>query len=491
MGIIRKLRSMFGMNLRDSGSGSLSTGHDLPPLPSFDDDCCKMNGLSTSDPGIRERLRDLSEDQDNCNPYYNKALSLHASMVIGSGPQLAITDRRISQSDAQDVYYRWRKWCKASGFAGAMREIRRGAMKSGEGLGLMVTAERQRDPVKLKLKSIDASRLASPMRTGEEIKDGIRYDDNGDPVEFWLQDGAKFDPKPYEADEVIYYYNRCKEEQCRGIPELHTSLKVFPKINSYRNAVVSAQELFARMPMALEVDAVWVDDNDRENDLSPKPEDKPFALPRNGTLVPTMPKGTQLKKLQGEAPGTNSDAFLRGLVTEAVSPICMPALLIMGDAGNSSFSSANIDWEPYVQKVMLDREDMELSATRVFDAWLEEAALIPGYLPDSVRSAIREDQQRGELDLDHEWRWPRVKCHIDPRKEASARQIDLQSCSMTLLEVYEQRSEDLEYEIQRMAKLFGKTPEEVKRVYWEKFQNRAKNQTQKSGSQSSSARPAA
>jgi len=464
------------VEFRESGLGF--TGDTVPSVQVFD---C-FTGPETSDGQLREELQQKSADNDCKAPYYAKALNLHASMVVGSGPMVVITDDRITPEDRKHLKKRWRRWTQRSGFVRTLRSFRRAGMKVGEGLAYFVTAERQMDPVKLKLVDVSATRLQTPLDLVNEasINDGIQYSEDGQPTKFFISGGPNSIDE-HDASRVAYWFCGVLEEQKRGIPELHTTLDWFPKITAFQNAVISSMELFARMPLALEVDAAWIGDDDDSRSGCPLPTDKPFKMPANGLMVPTLPKGTSISKMQGEAPGTDSKDALKSIVTMAVSPIFMPAILIMGDAGDASFSAANIDWEPYLNKIYEDRAELEPTCSLSFEQWLLEGAKIPGYFGPSVVAAVREDlarsrdlaksedEDKGDLDIDHEWRWGRVKCHIDPNKEASARQKDLESCAMTLPEVYESRNEDLDERVEQASEFYNVSPDEYRAMLWSKL----------------------
>lgn len=427
--------------------------------------CCNsMDGPATADLHHRDHLRDFSEELDNCNGYYSKALGVHTAYTVQSGPVLKITDERITPEDRAHLYYRWQKWKKASKFAACLREIFRGGLKTGEGLGKFCSAPRQRDPVKLKVKSVCCRRLVSP-RSSTGVKDGIRFDENHDPVQFYLQLDKTSDPEELDAAEVLYFAYSSKEEQHRGLPAMHATLHMFPEIRDWRQSVLDAHKLWAKMPMWLTSDSLWIPQDEEERAAyRPSIKDEPFKLPHKGSYIPTLPNGADINSRQGEAPGTDAKDFLRSIVTEGVSPICMPALLIMGDAGECSFSAANVDLDPWEAQILLHRDDLEPLCTQTFDAWLIEAALIPGYLGPSARAAVLEDLRTyGHVDIDHQWRWGRVKTHMDPSKEADGRETDLRSGARTIVEVYEDNSRDPEYEWQKAASALGVSIEEYKR----------------------------
>lgn len=446
-------------------------------LPPMGNACCPVfDGCETENQSVRDDLIEQSESCDCSGGYYHKTCNLHSSIVVGKGPKVVISDDRITPEDSAHLKKRWVQWQKKSKFVKAIRLMRRAALKTGEAFAIFTTSNQQLDPVKLKVKLITIKRVKTPWdkSTDKSIVNGIKYDENSEPETFYYESGSSFPPKfeTVESSKALYWFSEILEEQCRGVPELYATLKWFPKVDAFMNAVLDANILFAKMPIALKVGDAWISDEDCTDGVGcPQPSDKPIPLPKNGTMVPTLPKGTDFAKIQGEATGTNAKEFLKNMVTMCVSPLCMPALLIMGDAGDASFSGANIDWEPYLGRISQDREELEPLCSQTFNEWLLEGSKIPGYFGQSVVQAVLEDVSLGSIDIYHSWRWGAVKCHIDPNKEASARSKDLESGAMTIVEVYDSRYEDIEEAIEHSANFFGVTVEEYKIMLWEKLKS--------------------
>ncbi len=76
-------------------------------------------------------------------------------------------------------------------------------------------------------------------------------------------------------------------------------------------------------------------------------------------------------------------------------------------------------------------------------AWLSEAALIEGYLPQEMR--------REAVSFDHQWFWDGQE-HVDPAKEANAQATRLASNTTTLAYEYARQGRDWEAELRQRAK---------------------------------------
>src|SRR5690606_30519836 len=75
-------------------------------------------------------------------------------------------------------------------------------------------------------------------------------------------------------------------------------------------------------------------------------------------------------------------------------------------------------------------------------AWLDEAALIPGLLPEGLPPIAA---------WEHQWFWDGHE-HVDPAKEASAQATRLASHTTTLAEEYARRGLDWEEQLRQRAK---------------------------------------
>ena len=80
---------------------------------------------------------------------------------------------------------------------------------------------------------------------------------------------------------------------------------------------------------------------------------------------------------------------------------------------------------------------------RILYAWLREAILIEGYLPNSLRTL--------DSSFEHQWFWDGHE-HVDPAKEANAQKIRLANHTTTLAHEYARQGRDWEAELKQRAK---------------------------------------
>jgi hypothetical protein len=117
-------------------------------------------------------------------------------------------------------------------------------------------------------------------------------------------------------------------------------------------------------------------------------------------------------------------------------------------AGNSSgynYSSGRLDFQIYERSIELDRNRFEITwLNRIFAAWVREAVLIEGYLPQTLRMIA--------TDWAHAWHWDGF-AHIDPQSEAEAQKIRLESQTTTLAEEWAREGKDWEEQLEICAKI--------------------------------------
>jgi len=80
---------------------------------------------------------------------------------------------------------------------------------------------------------------------------------------------------------------------------------------------------------------------------------------------------------------------------------------------------------------------------RILNAWLREAILIEGYLPNSLRTLDSTFQRA--------WMWDGFD-HVDPAKEANAQKIRLSNHTTTLAIEFARQGRDWETELKQRAK---------------------------------------
>lgn len=394
--------------------------------------------LAKRNPFFRERLRETSICEDDENSFYTGILDTAAEHCLGTVPM--IMGHHTSPEANDSVEDRFRQWAINNSIGSALRMIRRGAMRTGIGIGIPYRKEGARDQVKLAIKTICSTHLKTPIDAAWEdrIRDGIEYDKYGDPVKIYLQSEDPYKPQEYAIKDIIFWYKNTSEETHIGTPECGPAFCLFPSIRRFMDAVVKAEEFKACIPMAVELDA-QVYAQGTESLPTGSFEHEPG-------MVPTLPPGAKLTGLNVSPQGAERVQYIQLVMTAAARCIQMPKNIALGDSSGHNMATAAIDIQPWVSAVKTDRIDFEPVVRQVFDLWYNRAVLISDYLDYRARSKFTYNIQ---YDVTFE--------HPDPNKRANARAVDLASGATTLHKVYTDQCLNPRREMDREAQMLGIT----------------------------------
>jgi lambda family phage portal protein len=388
---------------------------------------------------VRKVLRRRSRYEVANNSYARGIVSTLANDVVGVGPQLqlftpdAAANRRVEAAFAA--------WAKEVGLAEKFRTAKLAKTGDGESLLILTTNRRLSAPVKLDIKPVEADLLAAPQSAPGDPYDGIEYDADGNPAAYWIArehpgDGHAY---PLEADrlpasEVIHWFRADRPGQLRGVPEITPALDLFAQLRRYTLAVIAAAETAADFAAVLQSDAP-PDGADMAD---------PFdTLEIERRMMTTMPAGWKMSQFKAEQPATTYEMFKRELLGEIARCLNVPYNVAAGNSSSYNYASGRLDHQTYHKSVRVEQSHCEAVAlTRLFMAWLDEAALIPGLIPDGMPPFS---------DWGVAWLWPGWE-HVDPAKEAGAQAARLASRTTSYAEELGRRGLDWESHFEQVAK---------------------------------------
>lgn len=395
-------------------------------------------------PWVRKELRDVSILEDEQNSYYSGMLTTLSEHCVGSIPLLLGNHPVDTVND--DVEDRWKDWCIENGIGSVIRQVRRGAARTG--IGIAVPYNKKRDILGLGFKSVCSSKLQNPPTASwdDRIVDGIEYDENWDPVKIYIESDDPWNPTPYDIDDIIFWHKQMHEGMIFGLPECYPAFCLFPSVKRFIEAIVKAEEFRAAIPMAVELDPDFYTNNDVQGVPKGTMTYKP------GT-IPTLPPGTKLSGLPISISGAERQQFVKLVIGAAARCLQMPTNLAMGDSSNHNMATAAIDIQPWITKIKIDRNDFEPVIRKMFKMWHTRATLVSGYLPVQARSNFTYD-----LNYDATFE------HPDPGKRANARAIDLASGASTLHEIYTEKGKNPRRHLNREAKELGISRDELNQL---------------------------
>jgi capsid protein len=168
---------------------------------------------------------------------------------------------------------------------------------------------------------------------------------------------------------------------------------------------------------------------------------EPIELEKRALV--TMPGGWKMAQMQAEQPSTTYGEFKHELLNEIARCLNMPFNVAAGNSSGYNYASGRLDHQTYYKAIRVDQSNLErIILDRILAAWLDEAALLPGLLPDGLGPFAQ---------WPHQWFWDGHE-HVDPAKEASAQATRLASNTTTLADEYAKRGQDWETQLRQRAK---------------------------------------
>ncbi|MGN6135555.1 MAG: phage portal protein [Aureliella sp.] len=405
------------------------------------------DGLSASaanSPEVRRTLRNRSRYEIANNSYARGITLTLANDCVGTGPRLqmltadALANRIVEQQ--------FSAWADAIGLAEKLRTMRLARVSDGESFGLLTSNPRIASPVQLDLKLVEAEQVTSPTLSLDQGRyiDGIQFDEHGNPVTY---DVLKEHPgddafslndnyDSVDAYSVIHYFRCDRPGQIRGIPDITPALPLFAQLRRFTLAVLAAAETAADFAGILYTDAPAGGEADAAEPFEPIELEKRMLL--------TMPGGWKMSQLQAEQPATTYAEFKREILNEIARCLNMPFNVAAGNSSGYNYASGRLDHQTYYKSIRVEQSQMaRIVLDPILRAWLREAILIEGYLPNSLRML-------GST-FEHQWFWDGHE-HVDPAKEANAQKIRLANHTTTLAHEFARQGRDWEAELKQRAK---------------------------------------
>ena len=409
-----------------------------------------LSADAATSPDVRATLRARSRYEAANNSYARGIVDTLANYVVGTGPRLQVqleddpdgeAARRIERSFA--------RWAESIDLAEKLRSMRVAQAESGEVFGVMLTNPRL-DGVQLDLRLIEADQITSPaaaVQVDPRLVDGVVHDDQGNPRLYHVLKhhpgdarGAggfgEFDELP--AEQVLHLYRPVRPGQSRGVPDLTPALPLFALLRRYTLAVCGSAEqaalvggvIYTDMPAGGEADDV-------------EPLDQ-VELERNEWW--TMPKGYKALQIKAEQPTTQYGEFHRQVLNEIARCLNMPFNIAAGNSSDYNYASGRLDHQTFFKSLKIDQQRLvRVVLDPLFRAWLSEASLVEGLLPQQLRTP---EAARGVV---HQWFWPGLE-HVDPIKEATAQEKRLAANTTTLAEEYARQGMDWEEQLRQRAR---------------------------------------
>lgn len=406
----------------------------------------KLSADAVASPQIRCTLRARARYEVANNSYARGVVSTLANYIVGSGPHLQMSTSDDTLNEV--VERRFTEWMAAVGLARKLHTMRQSQCESGEVFALLATNPRLASEVQLDVRVIEADQVATPLvltyDRDARLVDGILFDEFDNPVSYYVLRRHPGSIMPYlgyglgdydvlPAGSIIHLFRVDRPGQTRGVPELTSALPLFALLRRYTLAVVSSAEQAALPSGVIYTDAAGEEQVDPMDSVE---------LDR-GTWM-TMPAGWKIGQVKAEQPTTMYRDFKREVLNEIVRCLNMPFNIAAGNSSDYNYASGRLDHQMFHRFIRVDQARMtELVLDRIFRSWLDEAALIEGFLPQSARLI--------KTDLSHQWIWDGFE-HVDPAKEATAQSTRLIANTTTLAAEFARSGLDWQTELRQRAR---------------------------------------
>lgn len=384
----------------------------------------------------RKRVRDRARHERLNNTYCSSLVTNYVQDVVGTGPRLNILSERSRLTST--IEKDWREWSAEINLPEKMRAFCDAKIVDGESFFIKITNPKITGPVQLDLSLIEAERVRDDVVTSAFVTDpkkidGVTLDDCGNPVSYRVlkeHPGNTFsfnsDALTYAAEDVIHWFRRIRAEQHRGLSELSSALPLFAYLRRYTLAVIANAETTANFSAVMYTDMPTCN----------QAHGSPFEIvdvERNAIM--TLPEGYKLTQFKPEQPGSSFEMFKREILSEIGRSIGVPVNIMTGDSARHNYSSARMDQQSYRRTIAVDRKELEIVLLRnIFRDWWKEYAAAKQF-PKKLGQSIS-------------WFWDGF-LHVDPKKEAEARKVMLESGLTNLSIEYAQMGYDAEDQIRQ------------------------------------------
>jgi len=142
-----------------------------------------------------------------------------------------------------------------------------------------------------------------------------------------------------------------------------------------------------------------------------------------------------MSQMEAQQPATGYAEFKHEILNEIARCLNMPFNVAAANSASYNYASGRLDHQTYHRAICVDQAHLaSIVLDRILAAWLDEAVLLPGFLPAGLGRIA---------DWPHQWFWDGFD-HVDPSKESNAQATRLANFTTTLADEYARRGLDWE-----------------------------------------------
>ncbi len=402
-----------------------------------------LSAKTANSASVRRTLRNRAR-YEIANNSYARGISLTlANDIVGTGPRLQMLTEDPSAN--RIIEREFGRWSNAIGLAEKLRTMKLACCGDGEAFGILTSNPCVQAPVQLDLMLVEADQVTIPFGvTGyANYIDGIQFDSFGNPVLYHVLKSHPGDTgttwgefATVPAGAMLHLFRVDRPGQVRGIPEITPALPLFAQLRRFTLAVIAAAETAADFAGILYTDSPANGEADAAEPF------EPIELEKRALL--TMPGGWRMAQLEAQQPCSTYREFKHEILNEIARCLSMPFNIASGNSSTYNYASGRMDHQVYGKSIRVDQSNMaRVVLDRILSAWLNEAILIEGFLPQTVRTTTFTGE--------HQWFFDGQE-HVDPLKEANAQATRLSNHTTTLAYEYARQGRDWEDALYQRAK---------------------------------------
>lgn len=399
-------------------------------------------------------LRPRSRDLYMGGPLANGALKTMRTNVIGTGLKLKpafdseflrLTPERSSELNRQ-IKREWELWaeskdCDANGlhdFSELQQLAFLSWLMSGDVFALLPDLERKHSTYKLRVRLIEADRVATPAQSaigeGTKIYSGVEVDSDGMVVAYHIANrhpngiglvSSKVTRVEVRGEEsgrrnVLHLMESERPEQYRGVPILAPVIEALKQLERYTDAELMSAVISSMFTVFIKKDAENRPEDFSLGNYEDNPNGEPLPQPDgdlalgNGT-VQFLEEGEEAQFANPSRPYNGFEPFIMAIIRQIGSALEIPSELLLKTftASYSASRGALLEaWKMFRMRRAWMSKDF---CQPIYEEWFAEAVVMgridaPGFFDNEL---IRRAYTRAE------WHGPSFGT-LDPVKEAQA-----------------------------------------------------------------------
>lgn len=379
-----------------------------------------------------------------------------------SDPQIAIT-QEVADRFNYNAEKLWRTWTKQSdaylqmNFAEQQALAFRAMYGDGEALAVCRSSRHPGRPLPLCVENIEIDRLSTPLSElgNTKIRNGIEFNDEGIPSRYYIlrrhpgstmvtgKDIADYEVldafSPTGARQVIHLYDILRPGQSRGYTPFASALKDIQDLDRYREAEIVAARIAACLAAFVKSPA----DYQMYSGLDSNATSQKIREFEPGMIEYLQP-GEEINVFSANRPNNSMEAFTKHMMMSAANAVDIPYEVFANDWAGLNYSNA--------RTVLLQAQ----LAFRVYQVyWVNHFcapiwenfiadAIIAGKLEAPGFDRRREDYLRSVW-IPPGWQW------VDPVKEATGKQMEVENLFETLSDICASKGKDFDETIEARA----------------------------------------